>query len=62
MDNPPRLTTLAPLSTDQGDFALRKVINSISSGKVILEMEVQIFLIYKIKVLMKNFRNVGLSG
>ena len=53
MGNYPRLTTLSPLQTDQGgDYAKRHIINSISNGKVILELE----------VLLKNFRNVGMSG
>jgi B9 domain-containing protein 2 len=52
MGNYPRLTTLSPLTTEQGDFARRHIINSISNGKVMLELE----------VLMKNFRNLGMSG
>jgi len=52
MNNYPRLTTLAPLTTEEGDFAKRHIINSISNGKVILELE----------VLLKNFKNLGMSG
>ena len=40
MNNYPRLTTLAPLTTDKGDYAKRQIINSISNGKVIIELEV----------------------
>ncbi|CAD8181028.1 unnamed protein product [Paramecium octaurelia] len=52
MENPPRLTTLAPLTTDKGDFARRKILNSISNGKVIMEVE----------VVMKNFKRLSFSG
>lgn len=60
MNNYPRLTTLAPLTTDKGDYSKRQVINSISNGKVIIELEV--FFNSYIKVLMKNFRNLNISG
>lgn len=40
MENPPRLSNLAPLTTDKGDYSKRKIINSISNGRVILEVEV----------------------
>lgn len=52
MENPPRLTTLAPLTTDKGDFARRKILNSISNGKVLIEVE----------VLLKNFKRLSFSG
>lgn len=42
MENPPRLTNLAPLTTDKGEFAKRKILNSISNGKVLLEVEVNL--------------------
>ncbi|KAM3132457.1 hypothetical protein pb186bvf_015416 [Paramecium bursaria] len=52
MENPPRLTTLAPLTTDKGDFSRRKILNSVSNGQVIIEVE----------IILKNFKRLGISG